>query len=60
MDKKDYIKPMMDIIMVDPQRFNLPSSVPGGFPGIAEIKADPFNEADEELNFNSDINAILW
>lgn len=68
MKRKEYIKPELDIVSVATQSMiaasPLPSSVPGGFPGIAGgggIKANPFDEEIEDLvDFDSEINGLLW
>lgn len=58
MNKKVYTKPAMDTVLVAPQQFNLPSSVPGGFPGLAGIKEDPFDGTEEQIE--SELKTPLW
>lgn len=67
MKRKEYIKPELDIVSVATQSMiaaSLPSSVPGGFPGIGGgggIKANPFDEEVEDMvDFDSKINGLLW
>ncbi len=66
MKKKAYIKPELDIVLVATQSMiaaSLPSSVPGGFPGLGGgggIKADPFDEVEDLTDFDSEINGLLW
>ena len=66
MKKKAYIKPELDIVLVATQSMiaaSLPSSVPGGFPGLGGgggIKADSFDEVDDLTDFDSEINGLLW
>lgn len=66
MKKKAYIKPELDIVLVAPQSMiaeSLPSSVPGGFPGLgggSGIKMDSFDEVDDLTDFDSEINGLLW
>ena len=67
MNKKEYIKPVMDVVNVAPQSMiagsPLPSSVPGGFPGIGGgggIKANPFDGVEDMTDFDSQINGLLW
>ena len=65
MKKKAYIKPELDIVLVATQSMiaaSLPSSVPGGFPGLGGgggIKAESFDE-DELIDFDKEINGLLW
>lgn len=59
--KKIYIKPVMDVVNVAPQSMiaaSLPSS-PGTPPGIG-IKANPFDDEEELIDFDSQINGLLW
>ncbi len=64
MNKKVYIKPELDMVLVAPLSMiaaspSLPSS-PGGKPGIG-IKANPFDEeADDLVDFDSEIKSLLW
>ena len=66
MNKKEYIKPVMDVVNVAPLSMiaeSLPSSVPGGFPGIGGgggIKANPFDDVEDMTDFDSKINGLLW
>ena len=66
MNKKEYIKPVMDVVNVAPLSMiaeSLPSSVPGGFPGIGGgggIKANPFDDVEDLTDFDSQINGLLW
>ena len=66
MNKKEYIKPAMDVVNVAPLSMiaeSLPSSVPGGFPGIGGgggIKANPFDGVEDMTDFDSQINGLLW
>ena len=60
MQRKEYIKPELDIVSVATQSMiaaSLPSS-PGGTPGIG-IKANPFDE-DELMDFGKEIDGLLW
>lgn len=65
MKRKEYIKPELDIVSVAAQSMiaaSLPSSVPGGTPGIGGgggIKAEVFDE-DELIDFDKQINGLLW
>ena len=63
MKRKEYIKPELDIVSVATQSMiaaSLPSSVPGGTPGIGGgIKAEVFDE-DELIDFDKQINGLLW
>lgn len=65
MKRKEYIKPELDIVSVAAQSMiaaSLPSSVPGGTPGIGGgggIKAEIFDE-DELIDFDKQINGLLW
>jgi hypothetical protein len=68
MNKKEYIKPVMDVVNVTPQSMiagsPLPASVPGGFPGLnlggGGIKANPFDDVEDMTDFDSQINGLLW
>lgn len=66
MNKKEYIKPAMDVVNVAPLSMiaeSLPSSVPGGFPGIGGgggIKANPFDDVEDMTDFDSQIKGLLW
>ena len=68
MNKKEYIKPAMDVVNVAPLSMiaeSLPSSVPGGFPGIGGgggiAHSDTLHGVEEDMtDYDSQIKGLLW